>query len=143
MKDWGHPGENGTRETEMAFKCGKCGDKHLHAADGRACYAGKSVPVVAPCTWLVPRKYLDFDYVEQTLEVECGAEAVYDDEGFRCAAGHSHINAEIMAQRGQVYVDSPEEAYVLGYYNPQLTPISMDGSHEVTPERPVHWTPGL
>lgn len=27
MKYWGHPRES---ETEMAFKCGKCKNKHLH-----------------------------------------------------------------------------------------------------------------
>lgn len=126
----------------MAFICGNCKNKHRDAADGRACYGGQSVPVVGPCTWLVQRRYLDFDYIEQTMEVECGAEALYTDEGFTCAAGHSHINADVMAQRGLVYVDSPEEAYVIGYYHPELTPISMDGTHEVTPQRPVGWVPG-
>lgn len=113
----------------MAFICGKCKNKHRHAADGRACYAGQPVPVVGPCNWLVERRYYDFDDLPQTEVVECGAEAVYTAEGFECANGHSHVNAEVLARRGEAYAGDAEEAYVLAYMG--TIPLRMDGSGPV------------
>lgn len=121
----------------MAFICGNCKNKHRDAADGRACYAGKTVPVVGPCTWLVARPYLDFDYIEQTTETECGAEAVYTERGFTCAAGHSHVNAEFRVQEGWDYAHDEEEAYVLAYYG--TVPMRMDGAGVSETRRPAHF----
>lgn len=105
----------------MAFKCGNCKEKHLHAEDGRACYAGKSVPVVGPCTWLVE------DYGEDgPFTRDCGAEAVYDERGFRCAAGHSHVNAEYRAREGWDYAHDPFEARNL--MKAGTFPMTMDGT---------------
>lgn len=121
----------------MAFICGNCKDRHPKAADARACYSGEVVPVVGPCTWLVERPYYDFDDVRQVSTGECGAEAVYTERGFTCAAGHSHVDAQYRRQEGWDYAHDEEEAYVLAYYG--TVPVRMDGSGVSETRRPAHF----
>lgn len=118
MKDSGHPRES---EIEMAFKCGNCKNKHVSAADGRACYAGKFAPFIAPCSWLVQ------DYGEDGPCVrECGADATVTERGFTCTAGHSHVDAEYREREGWDYAHDPQEARQL--MKAGVFPMTMDGT---------------
>jgi hypothetical protein len=47
---------------------------------------------------------------EQTYTADCGAEAIYDDRGFTCNAGHSHVMAEIRNAEGWDYAEDADEA---------------------------------
>jgi len=95
--------------------CGKCKELHHSAAAVRACYAGATI---APCNWLVerftPGEYVGDDWLEEvTREEDCGAEAIYDDRGFTCDAGHSHVRAEIRNAEGWEYAEDADEALLL------------------------------
>lgn len=116
-------------------KDGGCGGRHETVAEARACNEGR----LFECGWLVLRTGVDFDYMEYTYETECGATAISTDEGWSCAAGHSHTYAEVMAQRNEVYVDDPGEAYVIQHFHPEIKTIRMDGRGVETPERPTHF----
>lgn len=97
-----------------SITCGKCKELHRSAAAVRACYAGATI---APCDWLVerftPGEYVgdEGDWLEGvTLVEDCGAEAIYDDRGFTCDAGHSHVRAEIRNAEGWEYAEDADEA---------------------------------
>lgn len=112
-------------------KNGGCGERHDTVAEARACDEGR----LHSCGWLVLRKGIDFDYMEYTYETECGATAISTDKGWSCAAGHSHVYAEVRHQQGWDYAHDEEEAYVLAYYG--ITPVRMDGSGVSETRRPA------
>ena len=96
--------------------CGKCRQTHTSVAVVKACFAGAEI---APCAWLVERVvggyYVEYDgqddWIEAYTSVEdCGAEAIYTDRGFECAAGHAHVTAEVRWQEGWDYAEDAEEA---------------------------------
>lgn len=86
----------------------------------QALAAGKEV---FPCSWAVevhghagPHEF-DPEYgdcvrclpFEDGPRIEdCGAPAVADARGFRCAAGHEHVNMEARANEGWDYFDNDE-----------------------------------
>ena len=96
--------------------CGKCRQTHTSVAVVKACFAGAEI---APCTWLVERLvggyYVEYDgqddWVEAYTSVEdCGAEAIYTDRGFECAAGHSHVSMYARQAEGWDYAEDEIEA---------------------------------
>lgn len=113
--------------------CGSCKTRHSSAAAVKACYAGATI---APCTWLVERTLTFVD--PETGEwwggedgpsiVDCGAEAIYDDRGFECAAGHSHVTAEIRFAEGWDYAEDAEEAKRMAKYGTEPRDFATGGA---------------
>lgn len=113
--------------------CGKCRQTHASVDAVRACYAGATI---APCTWLVERTYTFVD--EETGEwwggedgptiEDCGAEAIYTDRGFECAAGHSHVTAEIRFAEGWDYAEDAMEAAQLSKYGTEPRDLVTGGA---------------
>lgn len=121
MKDWGYPRE---RQDPVAFICGKCKGKHNRREEGRACYEGR----LFDCVWYV------LAYNEDgPCERPCGAPAIATERGFTCAAGHSHVDAEVRAQEGWDYAHDPQEARQL--MKAGTFPMTMDGTRpsEIAP----------
>lgn len=112
----------------------KCGQRHETVAEARACNEGR----LGSCGWLVERRRYDFDGIEERYETECGATAIFTDEGWSCAAGHSHVYSEVRHQQGWDYAHDDEEAYLLAYYG--TTPVRMDGSGVSETRRPAGFT---
>lgn len=114
-----------------SIRCGKCSQTHASSIAVRACYGGS---VIAPCEWLVKRthSYYDEEYGwcggEDGPSIEdCGAEAIYDDRGFACAAGHSHVNSEIRYAEGWDYAEDAEEASQLTRYGTEPRDLVTGG----------------
>lgn len=114
-------------------KNGGCGERHETVAEARACNEGR----LGTCGWLVEKKYLDFDYMEAVVLVECGATTIHTDRGWSCADGHSHVYAEARHQEGWDYAEDKEEAYVLAHFG--TTPVRMDGRGISETRRPAHF----
>lgn len=90
--------------------CGNCKESHQSVKAIKACYRGD----LHKCDWLVNRvggwvseegEYESYDEV-----AFCGAEAVVDARGFKCAAGHSHVYSDIRFAEGWEYAEDGEEA---------------------------------
>ena len=80
---------------------------------------------VGPCDWLVERWRDDFDGGRKVI-VECGADAVFDDRGWECAAGHSHVVAEVRAAEGGGYAEDEGEASRLGSAGVEPRDVATD-----------------
>jgi hypothetical protein len=102
----------------MAFFCGvKKDHTHNYAFQGRACHQGN----LHACTWLV---LVDTEDGPQARD--CGADAVYDDDGFFCEKGHSHVKDEVRVAQGWDYAGDPGEAVRMQGFG--ITPMLMDGT---------------
>lgn len=97
----------------------------------RACYNGATI---APCHWLVERTHWNQDPEtgewwggeDGPVVEDCGAEAVYDDHGYACSAGHSHVHAEVRYAQGWDYAEDDGEAARL--VKAGVIPVRFDGS---------------
>lgn len=101
--------------------CGHCHEHHASVAAVRAC---SQEATIAPCHWLVEVSTEDGRAV-----VECGAEAIFTERGYTCAAGHQHVNAQARHAEGWDYAESWGEAMDLARAG--VEPLTMDG-HLVT-----------
>ena len=97
--------------------CGKCRNTHRLVESVRNCYQGKTI---LPCDWLIERQTEDGPAI-----VECGADAIWDDRGFECAAGHSHVTAEHRRAEGWDYAEDEVEAQRMAARG--TIPVQMDG----------------
>ena len=116
-----------------AITCGKCKATHASVAAVKACFAGATI---APCNWLVERTHWyqdpetgDWWGGEDGPSIEdCGAEAIYTDRGFECAAGHSHVTAEIRWAEGWDYAEDAGEAARLTKYGTEPRDLVTGGA---------------
>ena len=113
--------------------CANCKATHESVHAVRACHDGATID---RCTWLVERvhSYVDEETGEwwggedgPSIE-DCGAEAIYTDRGFECAAGHSHVHAEIRWQEGWEYAADRGEAESLSKYGTEPRDLVTGGA---------------
>jgi len=97
--------------------CGNCRETHRLVESVWYCYQGKTI---SRCDWLVERQSEDGPVI-----VECGADAIWDDWGFECAAGHSHVTAEQRRAEGWDYAEDDMEAKRMAAHG--IVPMQMDG----------------
>jgi hypothetical protein len=122
------------QEHEMAtITCGKCQTTHQSIDAVRACHDGATI---ATCGWLVERYQGWVD--EETGEgeswlvtVDCGAECIYDERGYRCAAGHEHVNMETRHREQWDYAEDAGEA--MNLMRAGVQPFTMDGHIATSP----------
>lgn len=79
--------------------------------------------LVGGCNWMVeyvpePIYNPDTDDMEfyddpTPLIRDCGAEVAYDDDRWRCAAGHEHVSAEARDREGWDYAEDAYDAAVI------------------------------
>lgn len=112
---------------EEPMKCGKCKDGHGSVAAVKACYAGATV---SACTWLVERWFHSGDPDDGGYQavVDCGAEAIFTDRGFECAAGHSHVVAEVRSAEGWDYAEDHGEAEILAKWGTEPRDLATGGA---------------
>jgi hypothetical protein len=116
MKEWGYPRAIPPEDT-MAFIHKHCGQRHDLVAEARACQQVE----IASCHWLVE------EFTEDGVRhVDCGANAVYTQRGWRCTQGHSHVYSEFRAKEGWDYSDGPHDAKNLARFG--IFPMTMDGT---------------
>jgi hypothetical protein len=73
-----------------------------------------------PCSWYV------LDYNEDgPYERPCNAAARETEHGFKCEAGHEHVNAQTRYDEGWDYAEDAEEARYLARNG--VMPVQMDG----------------
>lgn len=107
--------------------------RHGSAATVRACFDGAEI---GTCGWLVrrTRSWVDDEtgYGESwDVEEDCGAECVFDERGYRCAAGHEHVNMQTRATEGWDYAEEYGEAQALAFAG--VEPRTMDGHLVISP----------
>ncbi|WP_433259269.1 hypothetical protein ACQPYK_49690 (plasmid) [Streptosporangium sp. CA-135522] len=104
----------------MPIKCGNCSNRHFSVTSVRMCYQYGGV---LPCDWLIDtRRYTEDG---EPIIVACGADAWTTDRGWRCAAGHEHVSAEVRDREGWDYVTEDEaEGFAR---NTGRVPVLMNG----------------
>lgn len=74
-------------------------------------------PELGRCSWMVERViYIgdDEEGYEQDVRIEeCGAEAVFHNNGFHCTAGHEHTSMEARERAGWDYAEDAYDAAVI------------------------------
>lgn len=116
-----------------SIRCGKCKETHQSVHAVQSCYQGSTV---AACSWLVERcsAYQDPETGEWLggedgpSIVECGAEAIFTDWGFECAAGHSHVRAEVRHAEGWDYAEDHGEAELLSRWGTEPRDLVTGGA---------------
>lgn len=110
-----------------SIQCAQCKATHGSVEAIRCCHAGATI---APCHWLVERWFDsgDPDDGGYKAEVECGAEAIYTDRGFECAAGHSHVRAEVRQAEGWDYAEDHGEAESLSRWGTEPRDLVTGGA---------------
>lgn len=116
-----------------SITCGKCFKTHASTIAVKACYGGADI---GPCTWLVERTFTYEDpetgevwgFEDGPQIVDCGAETIYTNRGYECAAGHSHVNAEVRFAEGWDYAEDAEEAARLSKYGTQPRDLVTGGA---------------
>jgi hypothetical protein len=101
-----------------------CTGSHETPAGVKDCYRKAAVKGAWPCSWLLEGHYDDWS----VYTYECGALSRYtDDRGsYECEAGHNHIPADLMAERGIAYASDDGERDQLRRAGVQ--PLHMNGS---------------
>ncbi len=94
---------------------------HASAAEVKDCYRKVRTPGGFPCSWLIELPYDD----GTTCAVECGALSLETEHGYSCEAGHSHTDAQYMAEQGLAYASDDEEARRL--MKAGVQPLTMVG----------------
>lgn len=112
------------------IRCGHCDLSHYTVAQARMCATGLYFDPdtgavregCAPCTWMIATGR----YSEDGAEIirDCGHPSWCDERGWRCAAGHEHVRAEIRADEGWDYADADEAAALAAA---GVRPVHMDG----------------
>lgn len=120
-------------DTTHRIRCANHDETTTHAsvAAVAACHAGAEV---GPCGWLVERIHVNYDPEGGggegwTVTEDCGAEAIFDARGYRCAAGHEHVTMEARNAEGWDYAEEYGEARDLAMAG--VEPRTMSG-HVVT-----------
>lgn len=73
------------------------------------------------CTFLVPNAYYDFD--DQPVVGDCGAEAAYDNDHFVCANGHEHTSMQARHDAGWDYAEDAYDAAVISRGGKDYRPV--------------------
>lgn len=115
------------------IRCGNHTEPTTHGSveTVRACHAGAEITT---CGWLVERYvgWVDEETGQadgSTMTVECGAECIVDERGYRCDAGHEHVTMQARAAEGWDYAEEYDEARALAFAG--VEPRTMSG-HIVT-----------
>lgn len=85
--------------------------------------------VVGGCDWLVDRGITEDG---ERWITDCGAEAAYDDDHFRCAAGHEHTSMEAQEREGWAYAEDEYDAAVIARGGREFRPV---GPNTIIDER--------
>lgn len=113
------------------IRCGHCQGHHHSTAQVRVCGTGtyhdpdtgQTHTDCHPCDWLMDTGRYDED--GQKVIRECAHPSWVDERGWRCAAGHEHVTAEIRYAERWDYAD-PDEAPAMARKG--IRPVHMDGS---------------
>lgn len=117
--------------------CGHCSQVHATIEGVKACHGGAHI---GTCGWLVERsgRWVEHDddpgdgvYVEGGPS-ECGAEAMFDERGWRCVAGHEHVSMEARHAEGWDYAEDFGEAMNLARAG--VEPLTMSGHVVLGPQ---------
>lgn len=101
--------------------------EHQSVAEVRDCYQAASDVrqgiLVWPCGWLKEGRYDD----GSKYSYPCEAQTRYTDErgSYECAAGHTHVPAELRWEQGWDYADEDEAEDLM---RAGVRPVRMDGT---------------
>jgi hypothetical protein len=106
-------------------------DRHEHRSvdEVRACFEAALAEAagtdVWPCGWLMEARYSDGS--RYSLPCEAPTRFTDDRGSFECAAGHSHVPAQVRWEQGWDYAEDAEEAaYLRGRVG--IDAVAMDGT---------------
>lgn len=84
-------------------------------------------PLTGTCNWLVDRTRLigdeEYGWEFDTRVEDCGAEAVFHDEGWECTAGHEHTVMEVREAQGWDYAGDEYDAAVIERGGRRAVPV--------------------
>lgn len=103
------------------ISCGKCREQHSSAEGVRKCHEGAEI---SSCAWLCRTG----EYTEDGEQVvaECGADSWDTPRGWKCAAGHEHVNDETRTREGWDYACDEGEADQLRSYGVDAVSVRGD-----------------
>lgn len=134
--------------SRVSIKCGHCRRTHSSVATVWACGQGN----VFACGDLVERWLSDGGLGMERVVIECGADAIGDDDGWSCAAGHAYVSMQVRASQGWDYADEDEAIGMLmagvepvrmsngtSYWDHASVEPSWEQRVEAAARRTTHW----